>query len=642
MSASVLSAAPLPFRPAVAAARQILLVGFAEEVARAIGAAWQEAAGDLEVPELRQIASLEAAAAELRRRPPFLLCFGPAAPGSELVRWLETQRLDDQAAGTGQLIVLAAGEDSAPFAPLVEDDRIFYLAARPPAPPDVAALLAAACGLAPPGELAAGPQQDDEPPAEVLRCVLEIERSRGLEEALDGVEQAARKLAPALRASCRWVDAESFTLWRPGAAGQDSRDSAVSGLVGFVARTGRSVSLARAGEDGRYDPELDGGRRAPREPFLAVALPAGPGARQKGAVEAVLCLGRGAGQPPFELEELRRLESLARESGPILRRRRLADEQARRESETEMFRRQALAHREVGLRSRQEPLRIAPAFIDRAYRAVLLCFAALVLAIPFAGSSELASGPAVVRLAERADARALSAGVLERLDPPPGAAVREGQELGRLESGRERAELELLRLELERRLVERLREPNAPPVDAAFASLRERHQVAAARLESLLVRAPRDGRVSAHLARPGQALQAGQPVLSLAAYGVAERPWVEVLLPGRFRPLLAAGMTLRFEIDGYPDAEQSLVVAEVGEVVIGAGSAGAMVGGAAEKSDTATAGGDGLVVVRADLAAAGFDSEGRRYPYFDGMKGQAEVRVRTRRFVADWMRRLWR
>jgi hypothetical protein len=641
MSASVLSAAPLPFRPATTAARQILLVGFAEEEARAIGAAWQAAAGDREVPELRQVAGLEAAAAQLRRRPPFLLCFGPAAPGSELVRWLEA--LDDPAAAASQLIVLAAGEDSAPFAPLVEDDRIFYLAARPPAPPDVAALLAAACGLAPPpGELAAGPQQEDEPPAEVLRWVLEIERSRGLDEALDGVERAARKLAPALRASCRWVDAESFTLWRPGAAGQDSRDSAVSGLVGFVARTGRSVNLARAGEDGRYDPELDGGRRAPREPFLAVALPAGPGARQPWAAEAVLCLGRGAGQPPFELEELRRLESLARESGPILRRRRLAYEQARRESETEMFRRQALAHREVGLRSRQEPLRIAPAFIDRAYRAVLLCFAALVLALPFAGSSELASGPAVVRLAERADARALAAGVLERLDPPPGAAVRAGQELGRLESGRERAELELLRLELERRLVERLREPNAPPVDAAFASLRERHQVAAARLESLLVRAPRDGRVSAHLARPGQALQAGQPVLSLAAYGVAERPWVEVLLPGRFRPLLAEGMTLRFAIDGYPDAEQSLVVAEVGEVVIGAGSAGAMVGGAAEKSDTATAGGDGLVVVRADLAAAGFDSEGRRYPYFDGMKGQAEVRVRTRRFVADWMRRLWR
>ena len=638
MSATLLQARPSwAENPAGGRAPEIVLAGFSPLEARAIASAWRTAMGEAEAIDLLFVASLGAALRELLYSAgpaPAALCCGPAVAGRELVR-----QLDELAAGSafaGRLIVLGAGDDAEPFAPLVDEDRIFYLAARPPAPAEVVALLAAACGLSLQAAAESSEPAADEPPAEVLRRALEVERGRGLDEALDGVEQAAQKLVPARRASCRWVDAERWTLWRPGAgAGQEERDSAVSGLVGFVARTGRGVRLERIGEDPRYDAEVDHGRRSPRERFLAVALPAGPGARDKGAVEGVLCLARGEEQEPFEPDDLRRLEFFAREVGPILRRRRLAFELARKERETEVYRRQALDHREEGARMRQEPLRLAPGWIPVAYRSILALFVLGLLAIPFAGSDELAAGSAVVRLAERVEVRAGTSGVLETLSSLPGAAVRRGEELGRLESAEPRAALEQLRHELEERLAERLRQPHQAGADPAFATLRERHQLAAARLESLLLRAPRDGVLSAHLARPGQAVEAGQPVFSLKVDGVAARPSIEVLVPGRFRPLLQPGMQLRFEIDGYPEAPQELQVREIGQEVIGPERALAMFEGALGGGAAA----EGMVLVRADLPAAGFDSDGRHFPYFDGMAGRAEIRVRQRRFLSEWLRR---
>ncbi len=76
------------------------------------------------------------------------------------------------------------------------------------------------------------------------RQVLEIERGRGLEEVLGGgraggAQSWRRRSGPSAAGSI----AETWTLWRPG-GGQDQeapRDSAVSGLAGFVARTGHSA-----------------------------------------------------------------------------------------------------------------------------------------------------------------------------------------------------------------------------------------------------------------------------------------------------------------------------------------------------------------------------------------------------------------
>ncbi len=612
--------APVP-SPSPATARSVLLVGFDRRTVRAVRDGWRMSGVALET-----VAELDAAAL----RPwPAVVCFGPGVPPAAAAAAVEEQATAEPEA-TGRFLLLAAGDDVGRFQALVERDLVFYLAPRPPAADEIAALLEAAVEHG----AAGGAFPALEPASRYLEQVAEIERGHGAEDTLERLEKAARELIRCRHAVCRWLDAETQTLWRSGDG--DGGDSAATGLVGFVALTGRSLAVARAGDDPRYDAETENGRRSRRERFAATALPAGPGGRDPAAVEAVLSVARGGRQEPFTAAELRQLEHLAAEAGPILRRRRLAVEQAQARSETEVFRRQALAHRDRGLETRAEPLRIAPAWLGGAYRVVLALCAAGLLALPFAASTEFAVGPAVVRLQQRAEVRARAAGVLERLAVRPGDPVRQGQEIGRLDSSEETAQLEQLRQELELRLVERLRRPDQPAATAGFVALRERQRVAAARLERRRLRAPEDGRIGDLLVRPGRSLVAGQPIASIVVAAAAAEPWIDVLLPGSYRPLLAPGMEVRFKIDGYADVEQLLTVSEVSRQVISPRLASRIV----EPTADGAGGRSGLVIVRAELPADAFDSQGRRYPYFDGMTGTAEVKVRERRLAIDWLRRL--
>ncbi len=607
--------------PAAVAARPILLVGFDRPAAGAIIDGWRFPG--IPVAAISSFADLASAS------DPAVVCLGPGVAPNDAAAAIET-RAETAAESDCRTLVLAAGEGAGRFQPLVERDLIFYLASSPPANAAVTALLEAALEHTVAGR--GFPRA--EAASSYLPQVAEIEQGRGPEDTLDRLEQAARELIGCRYAACKWLDADTQTLWRPGDG--DRRDSAVSGLAGFVARTGGSVRVPHLGDDPRYDAEADNGRRSRRERFAGVALPAGPGARHPAAVEAVLTVARGGRQEPFTAADVRQLEHLAGEAGPILRRRRLAIEQARARSETELFRTEALEHRDRGLATRSEPLRIAPPWLGKAYRAVQVACLAGLLALPFAGSSEFAVGPAVVRLQQRTEVRARAAGVLEALSVSSGDPVRRGQEIGRLESSEETAQLEQLRKELELRLVERLRHPDQTAAAPAFVALRERQRVASARLERRRLRAPRDGRIGDLMVRPGRPLVAGQPVASVVVEAAASKPWIDVLLPGSYRPLLAPGMEIRFKIDGYPDVEQQLIASAVSQRVISSRLANAIV----EPTAGDAGGRGGQVIVRAELPAAAFDSQGRRYPYFDGMTGTAELRVRQRRFIIDWLRRL--
>ncbi len=621
--------APAPLPPA-ATSGTVQLVGFEARAADEIRDRWRFSGVPLEiVAEPRD-------AAQGPDLWPAVVCFGPGVPPATAVELIEKQAETEPDAGC-RYLMLGAGDEVGRLEALVERDLVFYLAPEAPAIDATLALIEAAY------EHGAAHRTFTpvEPASRYLSQIAEIERGRGVEDTLERLEQAAHELIRCRHAACRWVDAESHTLWRPGDG--DGRDSTATGLVGFVARTGRSVAVPRVGDDPRYDAEADNARRSRRERFAAVALPAGPGARQPTAVEAVLAVARGGRQRPFTAAEVRQLEHLAGEAGPILRRRRLAMEQERARSETEVFRSEALVHRDRGLATRSEPLRIAPAWLSHAYRVVLALCATGLLALPFAASTEYAVGPAVVRLQQRAEVRARAAGVLEQLAVRPGDAVQRGQEIGRLDSSEETAQLEQLRQELELRLVERLRHPDQPAATSAFVALREQQRVASARLERLRLRSPEDGLIGDLLVRPGRPLVAGQPIASVVVAAVASEPWIDVLLPGSYRPLLAPGMEVRFKIDGYADVELLLTVSEVSRQVISPQLASRIVEPSASRIEP-TAGGaagrSGLVIVRAELPAGAFDSQGRRYPYFDGMTGVAELRVRKRRLVVDWLRSL--
>ena len=102
----------------------------------------------------------------------------------------------------------------------------------------------------------------------------------------------------------------------------------------------------------------------------------------------------------------------------------------------------------------------------------------------------------------------------------------------------------------------------------SLAALRAARELAAGRLRERQVIAPQAGVVRNLRIRPGQLLAPGDMVLTLvdeerAGYSVV------ALVPGQFRPMIAQGMPLRFELEGYPQVARTLSVEEVGDEVVG-------------------------------------------------------------------------
>jgi hypothetical protein len=95
------------------------------------------------------------------------------------------------------------------------------------------------------------------------------------------------------------------------------------------------------------------------------------------------------------------------------------------------------------------------------------------------------------------------------------------------------------------------------------------------------------------------------------------------LLPGSYRPLLRAGMSLRFELDGYRYVYRELTIDAVDDQVVGPAEARRLLGAS---GDAVRLEGP-LVVVRARLPERSFDFGGRSYEYFDGLVGSVDVRV---------------
>jgi hypothetical protein len=126
--------------------------------------------------------------------------------------------------------------------------------------------------------------------------------------------------------------------------------------------------------------------------------------------------------------------------------------------------------------------------------------------------------------------------------------------------------------------------------------------------------------------RPGQLLAPGDVVLTLVDEARASFSLV-ALVPGQFRPMLEPGRPLRFTLQGYPQVAARLVIDSVGDEAVGPAEARRFLG--PELEDTLPVASDGsLVLVRARLPAATFALDGRRYRFYDGLPGRADIEVR--------------
>lgn len=292
-----------------------------------------------------------------------------------------------------------------------------------------------------------------------------------------------------------------------------------------------------------------------------------------------------------------------------------------------IFRSEAVSSHE-GYQGDGTILRLSPSWTRWSYWLLVGVLVAGVAFTCLGSIHEYAEGPAVVRVEDRADVTARSDGTVASVEVRPGQRVKTGDLLVRFYLAQETAEFDRVNKEFELQLVKLLRDSSDQAARQAVTTLRAQRELAHANLEQRFVRAPSSGLVSDVRIHPGQHLQPGDQILSLI--GDEARFSLVAMLPGSYRPQLRPGMNLRFELNGYRYDYRDVIIDSIGDEVVGPREVQRYLG--QEVADTFTLSGP-VVLVQAHLPSATFLSNDQAYPYYAGMQGRAEARVRSERII---------
>lgn len=201
-----------------------------------------------------------------------------------------------------------------------------------------------------------------------------------------------------------------------------------------------------------------------------------------------------------------------------------------------------------------------------------------------------------------------------------------GERLIDLDASAEEAEFRRVEKEFKTQLARSLRDPKDEAANAALATLRAQRDLARARLEERIVRAPEAGRISDVRITSGQVAKPGEPLISFvnddSQYSIV------AMIDGEHRPLLYPGMPIKLEFAGYKYAFQTLYVSSISEEVLGPQEARGYLGTSlAETMDITRP----VSVVRAKLKRESFTFRGKKLLVHSGMLGNVEITVRRRR-----------
>jgi multidrug resistance efflux pump len=274
----------------------------------------------------------------------------------------------------------------------------------------------------------------------------------------------------------------------------------------------------------------------------------------------------------------------------------------------------------MGYQHEGEVLRLTPRWTSWTFGLLVSVFVVGVIYAVLGTMDEYATGVAIVRVDGRTPLSARQPGVVESVEVQPGQRVAEGDVLVRFHG--DVAEAERLDEEFKLQLIKVLTNPADEGARQSLTSLRTARDLARARLEETLIRAPAAGVVSDVRIHAGQSLAGGDPVLSLVTSEAGYR--VTAILPGQYRPRLKPGMKLRIEMSGYHYAYREVTIESIGDDVVGPAEIRRTLG--PQLGDTLPIAGP-VVLVQARLPSRSFVSQGREYAYFEGMQGSAEARV---------------
>ncbi|MCG8420052.1 MAG: HlyD family efflux transporter periplasmic adaptor subunit [Proteobacteria bacterium] len=460
-----------------------------------------------------------------------------------------------------------------------------------------------------------------------LSRLLDIARQfaaqASLQEASDNLEAGVVALTRAGRAHCLFHDPSDGALWSESS---DYRPQAGSyarrGLVGYAARTGKPAIAARADADPRYHRGVDDPDGRGTEALMAC-----PVVSADGTVHAVLVAVRDGAV--FSAVERQSLADLAEHLGPLMHQKALRVEadsvieaaHSERLVAEDLFRAEALAAY-LSRGKKGDVVRVLPSWVRWVYWPLLALLMASAILLVVGTVDQYSAGPAIVRMSGRSEVTANASGSVVSVAVIPGQRVKKGQVLARLHDAGEAAEFERLENEFHTQLRNRMLDPGDQAASQAVRTLRTSVASARTRLEQRIVRAPRPGTISDVRIRPGQHLVPGDLVVSLVDDDTALT--VVALLPGKDRPQLKPGMSLRMELSGYRYAYQSLVIESVDDEIIGPAEARRYLGGRIADGIAITG---PVVVVEAQLPQDTFEADAHIYRYHDGMQGTVEALI---------------
>ncbi|MDB4989669.1 MAG: putative efflux rane fusion protein, partial [Myxococcaceae bacterium] len=180
----------------------------------------------------------------------------------------------------------------------------------------------------------------------------------------------------------------------------------------------------------------------------------------------------------------------------------------------QLFRREAIEHQQ-SRSARADVLCISSSSTEWALRLLTGALLAAVFFMVVGRVNEYASGPALIRIDGRTTLSTSHAALVSSIEVAPGQHVEEGTVLVRLYASEEAAELESATREFDDQLVKLMQRPDDATAREALVNLRNRRELARARLEQRTLRAPHRGVVGDVRVRVGQLVEPGASVVEL-------------------------------------------------------------------------------------------------------------------------------
>lgn len=552
-------------------------------------------------------------------------------------------------------VVFRAGNDFSPFANLVGSGQIFFITQKPPQVSEMAAIVVGCVERywtnvrREEVEHGAAYNSEDAVFRTVLQHAQHANRQQSARDLCGAAEEAIKELTAASRAYCLFHDPEGETLWAPTTNQRQERAvSTAAGIVSFSARTGTQSMVVNATADGRYEADADDPENPGPDHHSSISLMVEPIVTFERRVAAVLVAVRDTSQGPFLREHQATLhvygQQLTATFGRLVSQIQLERLRAGQPAQhNQMFNEEALQEYLQGQGEVGKILRLSSPWLTYAYRG-LVAFMLLMLAfVCLAKVNYFGQGHAIVRMENRTTVTSRTQGVVTKVLAEAGQRVAANTTIAVLDDSRERAELARIDKDLDQQLIRWLRDPSDTAAGKLISELRGQREVALnnARLRTLST--PNAGLITDVRVLVGQAVAVGDTVASLSH---DEEPTYSLiaLFPGRFRPQAHIGGQIRLEFQGYPFAYVGVPISALGEEVVGPKEARRIVG--ADLGDSIPIEGP-VFIARAQLPSDGFELDGTRYGYFDGLTASAEVRLRAepiivmlmpglRRFYQSW------